>query len=311
VTAGPPSVSRFAWLSIATAVSTIALKGAAYLLTGSVGLLSDAMESLVNLVAAVVTLLMLSVSARPPDEDHAYGHTKAEYFASATEGILILVAAAGIAWAAVVRLLSPRLLEQVGIGLLVSVAASLLNLVTARILLAAGRRNRSVALEADAQHLMTDVWTSAGVLVAVGAVALTGWQRLDPIIALVVAANIVRTGISLVSRSALALLDVAWAPADQEALRSVLDRHESGLVKFHAIRTRQAGARRFVSLHVLVPGRWTVAQGHELLERIESDIHEAVPHSTVETHLEPLEDPASWEDQDLDRDVARSSSKGG
>jgi len=176
-----------------------------------------------------------------------------------------------------------------------------LNLFAARVLLAAGRRYRSIALEADAQHLFTDVWTSAGVLVGVGAVSLTGWQRLDPIIALGVAANIVRTGVSLVNRSALALLDVAWVPADQETLRSILTRYERPEVKFHAIRTRQAGARRFVSLHVLVPGRWTVAQGHELLERIESEIRSAVPHSTVETHIEPLEDPASWEDQDLDR----------
>jgi len=296
-----PSLARFAWLSIATALATIALKAAAYLMTGSVGLLSDALESLVNLVAAVLALLMLSVSARPPDEDHAYGHTKAEYFASGAEGILILVAAVAIGWAAVLRLIAPRPLEQVGLGLVVSTVASLLNLVTSRVLLTAGRRYRSIVLEADAQHLMTDVWTSAGVLVGVGAVSLTGWQRLDPIIALAVAANIVRTGISLVNRSALALLDVAWAPAEQQALRSVLERYEGPQVKFHAIRTRQAGARRFVSLHVLVPGGWTVAQGHELLERIESEIRSAVPHSTVETHIEPLEDPASWEDQDLDR----------
>ena len=299
--AKPTSLARFAWLSIATAIATIALKAVAYAMTGSVGLLSDALESLVNLVAAVLALLMLSVSARPPDEDHAYGHTKAEYFASGAEGILILVAAAAIGWAAVVRLIEPRPLEKVGLGLIVSTVASVLNLFAARVLLAAGRRYRSIALEADAQHLFTDVWTSAGVLVGVGAVSLTGWQRLDPIIALGVAANIVRTGVSLVNRSALALLDVAWVPADQEALRSILTRYERPEVKFHAIRTRQAGARRFVSLHVLVPGRWTVAQGHELLERIESEIRSAVPHSTVETHIEPLEDPASWEDQDLDR----------
>jgi cation diffusion facilitator family transporter len=299
--AKPTSLARYAWLSIATAIATIALKGVAYEMTGSVGLLSDALESLVNLVAAVLALLMLSVSARPPDEDHAYGHTKAEYFASGAEGILILVAAVAIGWAAVLRLIEPRPLEQVGMGLIVSTVASFLNFFTARTLLAAGRRYRSIALEADAQHLMTDVWTSAGVLVGVGAVSLTGWQRLDPIIALLVAANIVRTGLSLVNRSALALLDVAWVPAEQEVLRSILKGYEGSEVKFHAIRTRQAGARRFVSLHVLVPGRWTVAQGHELLERIESEIRSAIPHSTVETHIEPIEDPASWEDQELDR----------
>jgi cation diffusion facilitator family transporter len=297
----PTSLARFAWLSIATALATIALKAAAYVMTGSVGLLSDALESLVNLVAAILALLMLSVSARPPDEDHAYGHTKAEYFASGAEGVLILVAAVAIGWAAVLRLIEPRTLEKVGLGLVVSTVASVLNFFTARILLAAGRRYRSIALEADAQHLLTDVWTSAGVLVAVGAVSVTGWQRLDPIIALLVAVNIVRTGLSLVKRSAVALLDVAWAPAEQEALRSILRKYERPEVKFHAIRTRQAGARRFVSLHVLVPGRWTVTQGHDLSERIESEIRSAVPHSTVETHIEPLEDPASWEDQDLDR----------
>jgi len=295
------SLARFAWLSIATALATIALKAVAYVMTGSVGLLSDALESLVNLVAAVLALLMLSVSARPPDEDHAYGHTKAEYFASGAEGFLILVAAVAIGWAAVLRLIAPRPLEQVGLGLIVSTGASILNFFTARILLTAGRRYRSIALEADAQHLLTDVWTSAGVLVGVGAVSLTGWQRLDPIIALLVAANIVRTGLSLVNRSAVALLDVAWAPAELEALHRILKAHEKPEVKFHAIRTRQAGARRFVSLHVLVPGGWTVAQGHELSERIESEIRSAVQHSTVETHIEPLEDPASWEDQDLDR----------
>ncbi|TMB36256.1 MAG: cation transporter [Deltaproteobacteria bacterium] len=299
--AKPTSLARFAWLSIATALATIALKAIAYVMTGSVGLLSDALESLVNLVAAVLALLMLSVSARPPDEDHAYGHTKAEYFASGAEGVLILVAAVAIGWAAVLRLLEPRALEKVGLGLVVSTFASILNFLAARILLAAGRRYRSIALEADAQHLLTDVWTSAGVLVAVGAVSVTGWQRLDPIIALLVAVNIVRTGVSLVKRSAVALLDVAWAPPEQEVLRSILQKHERPEVKFHAIRTRQAGARRFVSLHVLVPGRWTVAQGHDLSERIESEIRSAVPHSTVETHIEPLEDPASWEDQDLDR----------
>jgi len=299
--AQPASLARFAWLSIATALATIALKTAAWLMTGSVGLLSDAMESLVNLVAAALALVMLSVSARPPDEDHAYGHTKAEYFASGAEGMLIVLAALAIGWTSVPRLIAPRPLEQVGLGLAVSTVASLLNLATARILLSAGRRHRSIALEADAHHLMTDVWTSAGVLVAVGAVALTGWQRLDPIIALLVAANIVRIGVSLVHRSGQALLDVAWPRSEQELLRSILSRFGGPAVQFHAIRTRQAGARRFVSMHVLVPGDWTIARGHDLVERIESEIRAAIPHSAVETHLEPIEDPASWEDQDLDR----------
>ncbi len=302
----PPALTRFAWLSIGAAIVTIALKGAAYRLTGSVGLLSDALESLVNLAAAVVTLFALNVAARPPDEDHAYGHTKAEYFASSTEGVLILLAAAAIAWAAVRRLIAPQPIEQPGLGLAISSAASLVNFAVVRVLLRAGRRYRSVALEADGYHLLTDVWTSAGVIVGVAAVALTGWQRLDPLIALAVAANIVRTGVKLVHRSALALLDVAWAPADRDALRTVLDRHATPPIQFHAIRTRQAGARRFVSLHVLVPGDWSVARGHQLLERIEHDIRAAVPHATVETHLEPVEDPASFEDQELDRPPPRN-----
>jgi cation diffusion facilitator family transporter len=294
--------ARFAWLSIGAAVVTIALKGVAFLLTGSVGLLSDAMESIVNLVAALVTLSALTVAAKPPDADHAYGHTKAEYFASGTEGALILAAAIAIGWASFRRLLAPQHIEQAWLGLTVTGAASGVNFVVARVLHRAARRHSSIALEADAHHLMTDVWTSAGVVVGVAAAALTGWDRLDPVIALLVAANIVRTGARLLQRSALGLLDVAWTKDEQKALRDILARHERPDVKFHAVRTRQAGARRFVSMHVLVPGSWTVSLGHELLERIERDVRAAFEHTTVDTHIEPLEDPASWTDQGLDRD---------
>ncbi len=300
-TGAPPSLGRFAWLSIAAAVATIALKAAAWRLTGSVGLLSDAMESLVNLVAAIMTLLMLNVAARPPDEDHAFGHGKAEYFASGAEGALILLAAAGIGWTAVGRLLSPQPLEQVGLGVVVSCAASLVNLLVSRVLMAAGRRYHSIALEADAHHLMTDVWTSAGVLAAIGLVAATGWTILDPLIALAVAAQIVWTGVQLLRRSALGLLDTALAPAEQALVRAVLARHEGPEVRFHAVRTRMAGARRFVSMHVLVPGGWTVQRGHDLLEAIEAEVRAALPHATVFTHLEALEDPASFQDEGLDR----------
>lgn len=295
------SLTRFAWLSIAAALTTIGLKTGAYLLTGSVGLLSDALESLVNLVAALMTLVMLGVAARPPDEEHAYGYGKAEYFSSGAEGALILLAAAGIAWTATERLLAPRPIEQAGLGLAVSVVASLVNLGVARVLLRAGRRHQSIALESDAHHLMTDVWTSAGVVVAVGLVALTGWQRLDPLVALAVAANIVWTGVKIVRRSALGLLDRALAPAEQAALREVLDRHACAEVQFHALRTRQAGARRFVSVHVLVPGAWTVARGHALADAIEQEVRAVLPNATMETHLEALEDPAAWQDQELDR----------
>jgi cation diffusion facilitator family transporter len=300
-TSSGPGLGRFAWLSIAAAVVTIALKMAAWRLTGSVGLLSDALESLVNLVAAIMTLMMLTVAARPPDEDHAYGHSKAEYFASGTEGALILLAAVAIGWTAVHRLLEPQPIEQAGLGVVVSTAASLVNLGVSRVLLRAGRRHHSIALEADARHLMTDVWTSAGVLLGIGLVAVTGWQRLDPVVAILVACQIVWTGVQLLRRSAMGLLDAALSPEDQEAVRGVLARHEGPAVKFHALRTRSAASRRFVSMHVLVPGDWTVRRGHELLEQIEQEIRAVVPNATVLTHLEALEDPASWQDQELDR----------
>lgn len=302
VRAGPVSLSRFAWLSIAAAVTTIGLKAVAYLLTGSIGLLSDALESIVNLVAAVLTLLMLNVAARPEDEEHAYGYGKAEYFASGAEGALILLAAVAIGWTSIARLLAPRPIEQVGLGLVVSTAASLVNLGVSRVLLAAGRRHHSIALEADAHHLMTDVWTSAGVLVGIGAVALTGWQRLDPIIAIVVAVNIIWTGVQILRRSAVGLLDRALPAPEQEALRAVLARRGAP-VQFHALRTRQAGPRRFVSVHVLVPGDWSVTRGHALLEDIEQEIRGVIPNCNVTTHLEPVEDPTSWQDVGLDREA--------
>ncbi len=295
------SLTRFAWLSIAAALSTIGLKSVAYLLTGSVGLLSDALESLVNLAGALMALTMLSVAARPPDEEHPYGHGKAEYFSSGVEGGLILVAAVSIGYAAVGRLLHPRGLEQVGLGLAISVLASLVNLAVALVLIRVGKRYDSITLEANAHHLLTDVWTSVGVVAGVGAVALTGWQRLDPMVALLVAANIVWTGVRIVRRSVLGLMDTALAATEQARLKRALDPHLAEGVVFHALRTRQAGARRFVSLHVLVPGAWTVHEGHELLERIEADIRGAVPNVTVDTHLESLDDPASWDDMALDR----------
>lgn len=296
-----PRLARFAWLSVATAFVTIALKLAAWRLTGSVGLLSDALESFVNLAAAVMALAMITVAARPPDEEHAFGYGKAEYFASGAEGTLILVASAGIAWAAIGRLLHPRPLEQAGLGLALSAAASLVNLAVARVLLSAGRRHHSIALEADGHHLMTDVWTSAGVIVGIGAVAATGWRWLDPVVALGVAAQIVWMGVRLVRRSWLGLLDAALPGPERAALQAVLDRHGADGVHFHAVRTRQAGARRFVDMHVLVPGAWTVRRGHDLLEAIEADVRAALPRAIVFTHLEALEDPASFRDQDLDR----------
>jgi cation diffusion facilitator family transporter len=302
------SLRRFAWLSIAAALLTIALKTAAYLLTGSVGLLSDALESVVNLAGALIALWMLTIAAREPDDDHAYGHTKAEYFSSGAEGTLIIVAAVSIAVAAIDRLRVPRPLEHIGFGLGAAVVASLVNLAVARILLAASRRSHSITLEADARHLMTDVWTSVGVLVGVLAVKLTGWGRLDPIVALAVAGNITWTGFDIVRRSALGLLDTALPLPEREAVRGALERTLPSGVEFHALRTRQSGARRFVSVHVLVPGMWTVQRGHTLLERLEREIRAVVPNATVFTHLESLDDPSSWDDQSLDRQPAAASS---
>jgi cation diffusion facilitator family transporter len=295
------SLTRYAWLSIAAALATILLKGLAWWLTGSVGLLSDALESFVNLAGAIVTLLMLGVAALPEDDNHAFGHTKAEYFASGFEGVLILLAAAAIAVAATNRLIHPQPLQQVGAGLAVSVVASLINFGVARVLLRAGRRYHSIALEADAHHLMTDVWTSAGVLVGVAAVAATGWQWLDPLLALAVAANIVWTGWKLLHRSAEGLMDAALPAEQHQVVVQVLERHRGDGLDYHALRTRQAGARQFVSVHVLVPGAWTVARGHDLAERIEVEIRDLLPRATVTTHIEPLEDAASWHDVGLDR----------
>lgn len=296
------SLTRFAWLSIAAAVLTILLKAAAYWLTGSVGLLSDALESFVNLAGAIMALAMLTVAARPADEDHLYGHSKAEYFSSGVEGTLILIAAVSIGFTAIQRLIHPQPLEQIGLGIAVSIAASLINLVVARILLAASKRDNSITLEANSQHLMTDVWTSVGVTIGVGAVVLTGWERLDPIVALIVAANIIWSGVHIVRKSVLGLMDTALPLNEVAMVQKVLDNHIQKDVQYHALRTRQSGSRRFVSVHVLVPGKWTVQRGHELLERIEADIRQVLPSITVFTHLESLNDPASWDDIALDRD---------
>ena len=296
-----PSLTRYAWLSIGAAILTIGLKAGAWWITGSVGLLSDALESLVNLAAATVALVMLSIAARPPDDQHAYGHDKAEYFSSGFEGGMILFAAVTISITAINRLLHPQPLEQVGVGLIVSVVASLINLSTARVLLTASRRYNSITLEADAQHLMTDVWTSVGVIVGVGLVSLTGWQRLDPLIALLVAANIVWTGLKLLRRTALGLMDTALPAKEQAEMRAILDRHAVDGISYHALRTRTAAARRFMSVHILVPGTWSVQEAHDFVERLEIELRAVLDTVTIVTHIEPLEDPVSWQDASLDR----------
>jgi cation diffusion facilitator family transporter len=298
---------RFAVLSVLAAVTTIGLKTAAYVITGSIGLLSDALESLANLVAALVALYALWVAARPADEEHAYGHTKAEYFSSGFEGLLIVVAAVGIVIAAVRRFIEPQPIQEPALGLVVTGLASAVNLVVARVLRRVGKRHESITLEADAQHLMADVWTSIGVIVGVGAAAATGWYRLDPIVAMAVALNVLRSGVRLLGRSMHGLLDTSLPEETLSEIKAILDAHSGDGVRYHALRSRQAGARRFISFHILVPGSWTVQRGHDLLERIEERIREAVPNSVVDTHLEPIEDPVSWEDTRLERPAGETA----
>jgi cation diffusion facilitator family transporter len=296
------SLTKFAWLSIGAAILTIALKGGAYLLTGSVGLLSDAIESLVNLAGALMALTMLVIAARPADEDHVYGHSKAEYFSSVTEGILIFGAAIGIIVIAVQRLIEPRELEQLGVGLGVSVAASVINFIVARILLNAGRKRRSITLEADAHHLMTDVWTSVGVIGGVAVAGFTGLHILDPIVAFLVSLNIIWTGFRLIRRSVMGLMDAALPENEQRLIREVMVKYQKRGINFHALRTRQAAARRFISVHVLVPGDTTVHDAHHIVEEFEDEIRSTLGGAvTVFTHLEPAEDELSMEDMHLDR----------
>ena len=294
-------LTRLVALSIAAAIATIALKTLAWAVTGSVGLLSDAAESVVNLIAAVMALAVVQFAERPPDEDHAYGHEKANYLAAGIEGALILLAAVSIAYAAVRRLADPEPLDDVGIGAAVALIASAINLVVARILITAGREHGSLTLEADGRHLMTDVWTSVGVVAGVAAVAITGWDPLDPLIALAVAGNIIATGVRLVRDSASGLMDRALPAADLERVNAILERYSEDGVRFHALRSRRAGRRTFLSVHVLVPGAWSVQRGHDLVERVEADLRGVLAHAAVFTHLEPLEDPASFDDSELDR----------
>ena len=294
-------LKRFAWLSIAAALTTLVLKSAAYWLTGSVGLLSDAAESIVNLIGASVALIMLTIAARPADASHAYGHSKAEYFSSGIEGGLIVIAAFAITGAALERLINPRPLEQIGLGTVVAIIASAINFGVARVLLKAGHQYNSITLEADAKHLMTDVWTSVGVLGAVVAVGLTGWLWLDPVIAIAVAINILWSAYGLLRRSTQGLMDAALPVAEQATIHQILETYKTRGLEFHAVRTRQAASRRFISLHVLVPGDWSVQRGHELLEQLENEICCALPNATLETHLEPLEDPVSFADRGLNQ----------
>ena len=296
------NLERYAWLAVAAALATMGLKTLAWWLTGSVGLLSDAIESLVNLAAAFLALSMLRLAAREPDKDHPYGFSKAEYFSAGIEGAMIVIAAAGIIATALPRLLAPQPLEMPGLGLAVSAAASGINLFVGIALLRAGKTHNSITLEADGRHLMTDVYTSAGVIGGVALVYATGWLVLDPLVALAVAAHIVWAGIGLMRRSALGLLDAAIPQPDQDEINKIFVEYSRRYkISFHAVRTRRAAARRFVSFHLLVPDEWSVLKAHQLSEEIEERIRELLDGATIDTHIEPISDPASYNDDKLDR----------
>ncbi|MBD7987356.1 cation transporter [Luteimonas sp. Sa2BVA3] len=295
-----PDLRKYAWLAIAAAVLTVLLKTAAWAITGSVGLLSDAAESLVNLVAAIVALVSLTIAARPADEDHHFGHSKAEYFSAALEGIMVFLAAASIIYLGIERLLNPRPLESLGIGLAVSMVAAVLNGVVGRILIRVGERHRSITLRADGKHLMTDVYTSVGVVIGLGLAWLSGWTWVDPVIAILVGVNILFTGYRLISESTAGLMDASLSPEDNARIQAILDAHtEQGRIEFHAVRTRESGSRQFMEMHMLVPGDWTVQRGHDAMEDLVELIVAQFPAMSVTGHLEPVADPRSYEDMAL------------
>jgi cation diffusion facilitator family transporter len=301
-----PDLRRFAWLSIVAALATIALKSGAFLLTGSVGLLSDAAESTVNLVAAIVALIALTIAARPADSGHQFGHTKAEYLSAAAEGQMIFVAAVVIIWTAVQRFLHPQPLENVGVGLAISVVASIINGWVAFVLVRAGRAHRSLTLTADGRHLFTDVWTSAGVVVGVLLVAVTGVERLDPVVAMLVGLNIIVTGWRLLQQSFSGLMDASLPQEDSAAIAEVLGGYAADDVGFHGLRTRVSGHQGFAEVHVLVPGSWTVQRGHDIVERIESDLAQQVGSVSLIAHVEPREDPRSYDDYPTEVQIGRT-----
>ncbi len=295
-------LTRYAWLSIAAAIATIALKSYAYWLTNSVGLLSDALESLINLVAAIIALAALTLAAKPADEDHSYGHDKIEYFSSGAEGVMILLAAVSIAYTAWERLQNPLLIQQLDLGLIISCIATLINLIVAKILISAGKKYHSITLEADGRHLLTDVWTTVGIVAGIGALAILqwlgyeGWEILDPIIAMLVAVNILWAGISLIRRAFAGLMDVSLDKNELDIIKRILDSYvQQQGIEYHELRTRYSGSKRFLSVHILVPGDWTVQKGHDLLELIESELSHQFDRIDIDTHLEPVEDIASWQ----------------
>lgn len=299
------SLTRYAYLAIFTAIITISLKSIAYLATGSVGLLSDALESVVNFAAALMALFMLKLAEKPPDAEHMYGHTKAEYFSSVLEGILIIIAALSIAFAAINRFISPQPLQQLSIGLIICTLASLINFMVSRILIKTGQKERSITLEADGHHLMTDVWTSIAVISALILIKISGWLILDPIFGLAVAINIVITGFNLIKRSYMGFMDSSITKGEQQIIKNILTKYCQQGIQYHGLRTRQSATRRFVSVHILVPDSWSVKKGHSFIEEIEKEIFNSIPKVTVTTHLEPLNDSTSWNDAGIDRKMVK------
>ncbi len=291
-----PSLIKYAWLSIGTAVFTISLKLVAYFLTGSVGLFSDALEGFVNLAAAIVVFITLKIVEKPPDDEHEYGHDKAEYFSSGIEGTLIVIAALSILYSSVERLLNPQPLEQVGLGLTLAIIASAINLIVGQLLIRAGKQHDSITLEADGQHLMSDVWTSVGVVVGLAIAVLSGFEWLDPIIAILVGLKIGWEGIQIFRRSASGLMDIAIVPDERAAIETILNNYAADKVTWHALRTRQSGSRRFIDVHLLVPGAWSVQEAHDKAETIAAEIQAKINYATVITHIEPVEDPKSFDD---------------
>ena len=288
------SPGNFMWISIAASVLTIGLKGYAYFLTGSVGLLSDALESFINLAAGILALVMITIAFIPPDRQHPFGHTKAEYFSSITEGLLIFLAAVAIAVTAVERILHPKPIQQLGAGLLISVGASIINLIAALILLKAGKAYNSITLEADAKHLLTDVWTTFGVLAGLFFVKLSGWVILDPVIAIAVAFNILYTGTRLIMKSVSGLMDSALPEAELTRIKGILKKYPG--VRFHSLYTRKAGSRDFIFFHLLLPGNWHIMRGHQVTKEIETKIKGVIPDADIFIHVEPLDDPDSFDD---------------
>lgn len=290
------SLAPIVWFSIIASILTISIKSAAYYITSSVGFLSDAMESFINLAAGILAFVMLTIAARPPDKEHPFGHDKAEYFSSLIEGVLIVLAAIGIVYAAINRMYHPRQLDELNMGMLLSFLASLINLATSRILLHYGRKHNSITLEADSQHLMTDVWTTVGIIFGILLVKLTNWQLLDPLMAIAVAISIVYTGTKIIIRSTDGLMDTKLSEKELIVIRQILTRYKVEEIDYHALYTRQASSKRFISFHLLFPGDFTIYKAHEISKKIEKEIKAEFPYSDIFIHLEPINDPDAFDD---------------